>query len=105
MKKITVTDDKLVAKIEAEIREIEDRVRVDQNIIKAHKEALRDRLVALEKESGRKFCGSDWVLTRSADRKVRTVSIAALRRYVTEEIINRCTSTKTCKAPILRRRK
>jgi hypothetical protein len=81
---------------------------MDKALIDAKIQGLKMKLVTLlreeEKRTGNKVASPNWALTRSTTTYKRTPSITLMKRYVTQEIIDRCCTTKRVEQPPLTRR-
>lgn len=102
-KSLNILNDLEVVKIEHRIEAlIAQKRNIDAEIDYAKGQLvkmLRDK----EAATGEKYRTPVWKLGRSSTKVVRTVSISLLRKFVTEEIIARCCTSRRSTAPALLR--
>lgn len=68
------------------------------------KNRMVTRLQELEKETGKKIASENWALTRSKTTYKRTPSITMMRRYLSNQIIDMCCTTRRVEQQPLARR-
>jgi hypothetical protein len=99
--KLNILDTPEVQRFEAMLADAEAEI-AKYKALHAHaRSSLAAVLRQAEKETGKPQRAPNWVLSRSQTTTKRTVLISLLRKYVTDEIIGRCTTTSRTKVPEL----
>jgi hypothetical protein len=91
-KSLTVLDNENIKYLESELKTHYAKKSMIDDKIQLLKSALEKELREAENKDGKKYCSSEWMLTRTSEKRSRKLSITKLKQYVTEEIISRCCS-------------
>lgn len=102
--KLTTTDNPEILSAELELM----TACMEKQLIDAKIQGLKMKMVTLlheeEKRTGKKVASPNWALTRSETTYKRTPSITLMRRYLSNQIIDMCCTTRRVEQPPLARR-